>query len=605
MRNKQLAIIGSGPTALYLLKHIFDNISNLKNDIHSISIFEKGKCMGMGMPFNPETTDKYNLANISSEEIPELPQGFAHWLRLQKKDLLKKWNITQFPIKDSEVYSRLALGQYFHEQYQLLIAKLKDAGFIIKELMDHKVIDIVLENKKSPVKVIVENSKQYQFDKVVIATGHHWSADDEPKRGYYASPWPIQKIIPKKDQYYNFPIGTLGASLSAFDIVTSLAHRHGEFTKSKDGLVFKLHKKAEGFKIILHSAQGWLPHLQYDQEEPMREIYRHTNREELLSLVVSNGFLAIDTFYDKICRPALIEAFKKDGKKETIKRIEDPKFTFGDFINLMSDEHEYVDSFIGMKKEKKLALESIKNKKPIHWMETLDDLMYCLNYHTELLCAEDHLFFKKEIMPFQMNVIAALPISSANILLAMYNAKCIDLIEGKVTVMDAAKNDKETKIEIEKQNGSLDTATYKMFINCSGQEKVELENYPFPSLEKYGIIRKARAQFKKTPNFKKLDNPEAEKNTFYKDKKAFLFTGGIDVDPTYKVIRKGGSPEDKIHDIAFTHTMGCRPYSYGLQACSATSSIVINSWVAFDKENTDAKISIENITKLYEEEGDL
>lgn len=605
MKNKRLAIIGSGPTALYLLKHISDNITHLQNEIHSISIFEKGKYMGMGMPYNPETTDKYNLANISSEEIPELPERFVDWLRIQNKDLLKKWNITQFPIQESELYSRLALGQYFHEQYQLLITKLKQGGFIIKELVNHKVIDVAVGNKKTKVKVIIENSESYEFDKIVIATGHHWPNKDELKRGYFASPWPIKKLIPKTAEFYNFPIGTLGASLSAFDVVTSLAHRHGEFVKTKDGLVFNLHKKAKGFKIILHSAQGWLPHLQYDQEEPMREIYRHTNREELLSLVDSKGFLAIDTFFDKICRPALIEAFCKDKKKKTIKLLEDPNFGFEDFINLMSEEHEYIDSFIGMEKEKKLALESIKNKKPIHWMETLDDLMYCLNFHTELLSAEDHLFFKKEIMPFQMNVIAALPISSANILLAMHNADCIDLIEGKVTVIDAAKNDKETKIEIEKENGTVDTAAYKMFINCSGQEKIELENYPFPSMEKSGIIRKARAPFKKTPDFKKLDNPDAEKNTFYKNKEAFLFTGGIDVDAAYKVIGKDGNVEDKIHDVTFTHTTGCRPYSYGLQACNATSSIVVNSWVVFDNENSDTKISIENITKLYKEDGDL
>ncbi|KDN54547.1 FAD/NAD(P)-binding protein [Flavobacterium seoulense] len=605
MNKKRLAIIGSGPTALYLLKHISDNSIQLQNQIQSISIFEKGKHMGMGMPYNPETTDKYNLANISSEEIPKLPQTFADWLRTQKKQVLKKWNITQFPIEDSEVYSRLALGQYFHEQYQLLITKLKDSGFIINELIDHKVIDIVIEDNNTEVKVIIENSKTYEFDKVVIATGHHWSAEDEPQRGYHASPWPIQKIIPKEDEYFNFPIGTLGASLSAFDVVTSLAHRHGIFKKTKKGLVFHLHEKANGFKIILHSAQGWLPHLQYEQEEPMREIYRHTNREEILSLVGSNGFLTIDTFYDKICRPALIEAFKKDRKKETIKLLQNPKFTFEEFITLMSKKHEYVNSFAGMEKEKKLALNALKNNQPIHWMETLDDLMYCLNYHTELLSAEDHLFFRKEIMPFQMNVVAALPINSANVLLAMHKANCIDLVEGKVTVIDADKNDTETKIEIEKENGTVKTASYKMFINCSGQEKVEIENYPFPSMRKFGIIQKARAQFKRKPNFKKLDNPDIEKDTFYKNKRTFLFTGGIDIDPTYKVIRKNGTSEDKIHDITFTHTSGCRPYSYGLQACNATSSIVVDSWIILDKENSDSKTSVENITKLYEEDGTI
>ena len=38
---------------------------------------------------------------------------------------------------------------------------------------------------------------------------------------------------------------------------------------------------AGGFKIFLHSSQGWLP---YEQEEPFREIYRRVDRNTLLSL---------------------------------------------------------------------------------------------------------------------------------------------------------------------------------------------------------------------------------------------------------------------------------------------------------------------------------
>ena len=163
MKNKRLAIIGSGPTALYLLKHISDNIAHLQNEIHSISIFEKGKYMGMGMPYNPETTDKYNLANISSEEIPELPERFVDWLRIQNKDLLKKWNITQFPIQESELYSRLALGQYFHEQYQLLITKLKQGGFIINELVNYKVVYVVKLTSKIFFNVEFCAFKQMQY----------------------------------------------------------------------------------------------------------------------------------------------------------------------------------------------------------------------------------------------------------------------------------------------------------------------------------------------------------------------------------------------------------------------------------------------------------
>ena len=78
-----LAVIGSGPTAIYLLKYICDNIAVFQDHIDRITFFEKEEILGMGMPYHPKTTDIYNLANISSEEIPMLQESFADWLRTQ------------------------------------------------------------------------------------------------------------------------------------------------------------------------------------------------------------------------------------------------------------------------------------------------------------------------------------------------------------------------------------------------------------------------------------------------------------------------------------------------------------------------------------------
>ena len=93
-----LAVIGSGPTALYLLHYICDNLEAFQHHIRTISIFEKEEILGMGMPYHPKTTDIYNLANISSEEIPMLQESFADWLRKQTIDELHKFNIYQMPI---------------------------------------------------------------------------------------------------------------------------------------------------------------------------------------------------------------------------------------------------------------------------------------------------------------------------------------------------------------------------------------------------------------------------------------------------------------------------------------------------------------------------
>ena len=394
--DNHIAIIGSGPTAIYILKHLHENAVEFKASIKHISIFEKSTVGGMGMPYHPEMTDIYNLSNISSEEIPMLEESFASWLMSQSKEVLESFNIKEFPISKSKVYSRIALGSYLKNQYDRILENLREEGFMINEHFGVKIIDIT-PNVDHTVNLVTSKSKVHKgFEKVIIATGHIWSEKDDPTNGYYGSPWPIHKLLPEKDMFYNFTVGTLGASLSAFDVVTSLAHRHGTFQESSMGLNFKLHDHATGFKIAMHSAEGWLPHLQYEQEKPIREIYRHTNRKEILSLIDSSGFLPLDVFFDQVCRPALLEAFKKDENQDLIKMLSLPSTGITEFVEHMESTHEYMNSFEGMRKELKQAKEYMQQNKPTHWMETLDDLMYCLNFHSELLSAEDHIFFRKK-----------------------------------------------------------------------------------------------------------------------------------------------------------------------------------------------------------------
>ncbi|WP_246130365.1 FAD/NAD(P)-binding protein [Bizionia saleffrena] len=600
MSTLRLAIIGSGPTALYCLKHILDHETVLIKDFQNITIFESGNKMGVGMPYNAETTDKYNLSNISSEEIPELTQPFANWLSIQDKESLKALNITSFPIDDSKVYSRLALGAYFHSQYNEIIHRLKRAGFNIKELINSPVTDIKVNNKSV---TLVSQKINYFFSKVLISTGHHWKDVDKPSTGYFATPWPISKIIPKNTEYYNFEIGILGASLSAFDVVTSLAHRHGEFSTTKEGLKYRLYEDAKGLKFILHALNGWLPHLQYEQIEPFRKIYRHTNREHILSLINDNGFLRIETFFDAVCRPALIKAFEKDKNIELQNLLSNDRFGCQQFIDTMAKNHTYIDSFKGMELELIKARDSVENDNPIHWMETLDDVMYCLNFHAELLSAEDHLFFKKEIKPFLMNVIAALPLDSAEILIALYKADVIDLIAGNVERIENLNTDKTT-IEITTDKRPRQTKAYDMFINCSGNDNVELANYPFQSIVKSGIVSRAKAKFEGAHSINDLDQSIDRNHVVSIKNDLFLLTGGIEIDAAYRLLSTTGKVQPTIHNLSFTHTLGCRPYSYGLQACNATSSIVIQSWLS-PEINEKSIVTPQIISKVYQNNKEL
>lgn len=601
---KKIAVIGSGATAIYLLKHLMDSTDVLRDHIQEIAIFEKGDIMGMGMPYNPNTTDLCNLSNISSEELPKMILPFADWLEEQDKKTLKEWGLAGVKINKSEVYNRLVLGQYLQAQYKAIIGQISDAGIIVNQFPNAEVLDIEYHVQDGDVTLTVSDGSTRRFGKVVVATGHAWSEEDDVASGHYASPWPIQKILPKEGSFHNFKIGTLGASLSAFDVVSSLSRRHGKFTTDGDGkMTFQPDKKADKFSIAMHAANGWLPNLQYEQEEPMREVYRHVSRKKMFDLLDDQGYLRLATYFDKACRPALTKAFKKDTMPDLVEKLADENFTLTDFAEVMSKKHEYGNAFEGMRFELGEAKNSVEKKKPIHWKEVIDDLMYALNFHAELMPAEDHLLFHQEVMPFLMNVIAAMPLPSANLLLALYDAGKLEIVSGYANV---AKKNKKGLTTIEVQDGEATyPIDYAMFIQCGGQKPVGLADYPFQSLVKQGGVRRATSKFLDAQQAKALLKSDKKDRVYREGGTYYLYTGGIEIDASYRVIGEEGKPNDCIHDITFTHATGTRPYSYGLQACNATSQILVEAWVKALRNHTEIAGSVKEVARLYEETEEL
>lgn len=577
-----LAVIGSGATTIFFLYHLEQNAALLGKYLKSVTLFEKSGFPGCGMPYRPETTDRFNMSNISSEEIPKLPETLIDWLRSRDEEELEKWGMRKSELSESEVYARLPLGQYLHAQYRTIVARLREKDIPVEEINRCEITDIAEEHNDSRSTYLLcdAEKKRGRFDSVIIATGHQWRDEDRPEVRYFASPWPISKLLPPEGAHHDFHVGTLGASLSAFDVVSSLAHRHGTFSTINGGeLHYEPHHGTENFKLFMHSVTGWLPQLQFDQVEPFREIYRHCTRAELFSLRDDEGFLRLGIFFDKICRPALAKAFQKDGLNEIAEKLANPNFRFGDFVAKMSRRHDYENAFDGMRQEMIGARDSVLNHHPVHWKEIIDDLMYCLNFHAEMMPAEDHLTLRKTVMPFLLNVIAAMPLPSAKHLLALHEAGKLELVTGHVSVDE--KQEKDDRIKVAIKNGAQKTsARYGMFVDCSGQKSLELEDYPFPTLVKTGKVRRAHAQFIDTARAEKEIADQKNERVFKDGDCFFLQTGGIEIDVSYRVIDRNGVAHEHLYDLAFPHTSGIRPYSYGLQACNATASIVVNSWLS-------------------------
>ncbi|WAC18762.1 FAD/NAD(P)-binding protein [Luteolibacter sp. SL250] len=570
-------VIGSGPSALYFLKNLLDRLHQMESPPRRISIFEKSHIMGTGMPYSPETTNIHSRSNISSEELPRLPQSFADWLRDQPAATLEELGVEP-PVDEEAVYPRLALGRYFQAQHRVLVDRLREAGVEVHEFPGCRISDIRAD-AGGGVTLVTGEGAEHRLDRVVVATGHHWPNKDKPAAGYYSSPWPIHKLVPEKDGVLNFAIGTLGASLSAFDVVNTLAHLNGSFSRNDDGvLTYAAAPGTEDFRIVMHSAEGLLPHLQFAQEEPMREIYRHVSLDELLALVDAQGYLRLERYFDKVCRPALLRAFQKDGMPEMVDLLSAPNFRLRDFVEKMTDEHDYADAFEGMRQEMEEARISVENDRPVHWKEYMDDLMYTLNFHAELLPAEDHIRLSGEVMPFLMNVVAAMPLESGEVLLALHDAGKLELMEGRVELAEEQPHADSTRIVV--SGGRRDAVIdYRMFIDCGGQKPLELSDYPFPSLVRAGDVREARALFADPAEAARVPEKKRDKLCTGEDGRPAYRVGGLDIDPFYRLVRADGMPDSRLHDISFPLTTGLRPYSYGLQACNETARILIEGWM--------------------------
>lgn len=598
--REHIAIIGTGASAVYLLKHLADEAGVGLRFIERVSLFEKSGTVGTGMPYSPLTTDRHNLANISSVEIPELPVAFADWLRSQDRTTRVHLGVTESVIHDGAIYTRLALGRYLQEQYRSIVGDLEKSGIRVTEHANYVVDDISPDAVPGKITLNPHSEDPDVFDRVIIATGHSWPPEDKPENGYYASPWPVLKLLPEEGGYHNHSIGTLGASLSAFDVVSSLAHRHGKFVEKKKKMTYQPHAGADPFKITMHSAEGLLPQLQFEQDKPLRRIYRHITREELLALVDGNGFLRLETYFDRVCRPVLGRAFDEDGLPEIATRLEDPAFRLANFVDAMTCSHEYADPFEGMRAELEEASVDVARHRTTHWKENLDDLIYTLNFHMELLPAEDHRFLTSVVLPFVMNVMAALPLASARMMLALHDAGSLEMLSGRVEVDDHQEKKGMTTLTLEDDAGKKKHLAYRMFIDCSGQKPVEMDQFPFPTLSAGGHLRAARVHFANPATEGSGDGIDDEKILREHDG-IFYQTGGIDVDAAYRIIAASGHPHPRVHDIAFPHTQGVRPYSYGLQACSDTAAIVVKAILAERLTGAPPNGDMETATAIYRE----
>src|SRR5690606_14294345 len=132
----------------------------------------------------------------------------------------------------------------------------------------------------------------------------------------------------------------------------------------------------------------------------------------------------------------------------------------------------------------------------IYWKEMLGVLSFEMNYPAKYFSAEDMIRLRKTLIPLISLVIAYIPQSSCDVLIALHHEGLLEIISvgeeseiiphsgGGVTLIYTDEKEIEQQIN------------YKTFVDCIGQPALSYKEFPFKSLLESETISPAYLKFR-------------------------------------------------------------------------------------------------------------
>ncbi|RFZ91004.1 hypothetical protein D0C36_18845 [Mucilaginibacter conchicola] len=561
---KHIAILGGGPSSLFIFKRL---VESGHKDI-AVTVFEKNKQLGAGMPYSHDGANDEHVTNVSGNEIPELVTSVSDWIKTVHKDTLDKFRIDPEKFNDYKVLPRLLFGQYLTDQYKLLLQKAKAKGIEYEIRYACCVTDIIDHPEQEKVTVVINDEEKLTFDTVVICTGHKWPKENEGKvPGFFDSPYPPQKLALKLDH----AIAVKGSSLTAIDAIRTLSRYNGEYGKDANGYVnYKLNKGSENFRVVMHSRNGLLPAVRFHLEDSHLGKDATLTPEEIKAHRAENdGFLSLDFVFERDFKLPI-----KEKRPKFYEQIKD--LTMEQFVDSMMALRESIDPFELMKIEYDEAEASIEQHRSVYWKEMLAILSFAMNYPAKYFSAEDMLRLQKTLMPLISVVIAFIPQSSVEELMALYNAGILELIAvGDDSHIEPAKegavyyytDDKGNKVE----------QHYKTFVDSTGQRHMNFEDFPYPSLTEKRVVTPAKLKFRDSnEGLQAMNNGNDKAETDGKGN-YYLRVPGLTINDTFEAVNDYGALNNRIYIMTVAYIGGFNPDYSGLDFSEAASEIIVKS----------------------------
>lgn len=527
-----IAFVGAGPTTLYTLAALL----NRADAGFSVTVFEAQPVAGSGSPYRKGWNDAAMLSNIASIEIPPLTETLLAWMEGKSENQLESLGFHARDADERTFVPRVALGQYFREQFDALVAKARACGLGVDIRTDCRVIDAINTVEGMLLTMDPQEGQVHQerFDHVVLATGHQWPSRQEVRPGYFLSPWPATSLaaIPAVS------VGIRGSSLTAIDAAVALAGNHGRFVRQGDRLAYEPGAGTEAFGMTMMSRKGLLPEADFFFPLPHKPLTICTTAA-VADLIAAPGPDLLEAAFDlfkrelAIADPDYFEA--KDLQTSTLEAFGEAYFS----ERAASDPFEWAASNLSE------ARHNHENQVTVPWRYAI------LQMHDILAAIVPHLDgrqfdrFNRHFKPVFVDDYGAVPHESIERLLALREAGKLKIL----TLGDAYSIDTHRA-----EGGALllkgeEQIHFPVLIEAMGQRPLSALEFPFLSLLEQGIVRDEVS----------ADSPDVAR--------------GIVIDDAFHPVADGVAV-DRLYCLSLPFIMGRHPFVQGITSSHEMGEIV-------------------------------
>jgi uncharacterized NAD(P)/FAD-binding protein YdhS len=463
-RATSVAIVGGGPTSVYLLAALADCRQRL-----DIAVFEREAVVGPGMPFREGTNEATMLANVASRELPPVTRTLSEYLEDCDDGTLAGFGLQRAAIDDEAFYPRLVLGAFFTAEVAAVVARLRGLGHRAEMRTRTRVADIapgpagIRVTWKGPA-----GGGAADFDHVVIATGHDWPDRTLPNGVEMLSPWPASKL-----RRLAGSIGILGASLTAIDVAVGIAARKGRFTGEGAKLAYVPRPGEAPFELVMMSRKGLLPEADWYYPIPTPPLPRLTEAAAEAEVGRGSAGLLDRTF-------ALFAADLADLDPAYAARVG------VDRIEGYADRHfadrRAADPWEWARADLAEAGRNRRRRHTVPWRYGLLAAHEVFEEVTPYLSDADLARFRQHLVPVFVDIYASVPHRSIRRLLALRQAGLLRLVgTGSEPQIEAEGSD-----VVVRHDGGAETVA--AIVDARGQQPVSVAALGFPSLARRGAV---------------------------------------------------------------------------------------------------------------------